>query len=390
MLKLKWYIVRCSNRYDHIVSCTAVEGQLYNEIISPNSLLEGQAAEVIRSLLRDADVDFDSTAYINPFSHWHSIELVTEIKGHMYDPPFEQLTIKQRLKLAFVAQYGFGHYGSTKLLDMFVAKIGVEPASDAVAQALCSGEGVMWREIYGIIRIYATSMAKGVRRATLELPKFIAATVSQGVNAHESDSMENFLREHCREDYTGLAGEYTTELVREALNHWLTALSIAGIDIRMFWEARCKLAKSDDTGVEFEAWDRERGFIGFQMLVYEYGPLLEDWRVDFSWKLNPRQIPEKAAGDFWEMLNHPERQMAGAWDDSWEDRSSDEHLWDILRRGKPSRNWIKSARQLSSERLELLLRWFDSACGMSGWVDDCLDCTEYCDSVEWFEGQRPY
>lgn len=358
-----------------------------------------QHCQVFRALLHDADVEFSAARCSHPLSHCVPAVVVTEIKRHMYDPPFEQLTMEQRLEIAIGGTHDITSYERRDSLDTLFAKIGAEPASNAVAHALCSGEVIMWHEMKGIIMIYASRIARGDRRAMLDLPRFIAAVTSQGLNVHESELMETFIqryynRLHRNIEYTTIESERSTELVLHALGHWLTALSTAGIDIKTFWEARCKLGNSD-TGLVFNNLDVERELVGFRVLVHEYGPFLEDWRVNFSWRACHWMVPETLAREFLEMLDHPERQMAGAWNHAW-DRTFDDELFDmqlacVRRRDKPSRHWIKRARQLSSGRLETILRWWgDSDCRKRGWEDDCLDCTEYCDSVEWFGARRPY
>lgn len=46
----------------------------------------------------------------------------------------------------------------------------------------------------------------------------------------------------------------------------------------------------------------------YRLIAVSYGPRLEDWKTYWS---NPF---DEWAGDFWEMLEHPEWRMPGAWD----------------------------------------------------------------------------
>ena len=51
----------------------------------------------------------------------------------------------------------------------------------------------------------------------------------------------------------------------------------------------------------------------FRVIGFDYGPCVDEWRL---WVSNPL---DEWAADFWDMIDHPERAIPGAWDDEREE-----------------------------------------------------------------------
>lgn len=95
------------------------------------------------------------------------------------------------------------------------------------------------------------------------------------------------------------------------------------LDLRLFWE--------EEMSVEHVFWVFDvyngRSFNCARIIILEYGARPEDWQVMTSWRLN-EDILEASAGDFFDMLEHPERGMPGFWDEDLDSRFCyDRYSW---------------------------------------------------------------
>lgn len=97
-----------------------------------------------------------------------------------------------------------------------------------------------------------------------------------------------------------LVRDYVSELMRLGID--MPTI----IDIERQVAARCEFREfmvpfsiKDPYGTD---WMRSR------IIAVTYGPQVEDWDVWFS---NPF---DEWAGEFWDMIDHPERAMPGAWE----------------------------------------------------------------------------
>ena len=86
-------------------------------------------------------------------------------------------------------------------------------------------------------------------------------------------------------------------IVNVGLRSWARALIRAGINLEGCGEYEAKQFRKHIS--EFED-----NCIGFS-----FGPKASDWHVWF------RHLGDEYAGDFWDMLEHPERAIPGAWND---------------------------------------------------------------------------
>ncbi|KAH8819423.1 hypothetical protein F5884DRAFT_11225 [Xylogone sp. PMI_703] len=102
-----------------------------------------------------------------------------------------------------------------------------------------------------------------------------------------------------------------------ALCKWLETLRESGINLEQYGKAQAQLYKSvgdlffklyvhiEDT---FD-WDEASSV---RLIAMEFGPNPEDWKL---WLSDPT---DQFAGEFWDMIESPERSMPGAWDEfSW-------------------------------------------------------------------------
>ena len=98
----------------------------------------------------------------------------------------------------------------------------------------------------------------------------------------------------------------------EALLTWLQTLQGFGIDLKRYGKTEHKLFYQESSSwrnLELLMPGRRGGVYLLRLIGLQVGPEPEDWKV---WISEPS---DKFAGDFWDMLEHPERTIPGAWDD---------------------------------------------------------------------------
>jgi hypothetical protein len=106
---------------------------------------------------------------------------------------------------------------------------------------------------------------------------------------------------------------------RLALLAWLKVLKNCGIDLETYGRKQALIFSREDA-----AWPgREillcqncglyyRLGLYLRLIGFEFGPNPEDWKFWFS------EPTDQLVGEFWDMVEHPERRMPGAWDEfSW-------------------------------------------------------------------------
>jgi hypothetical protein len=97
----------------------------------------------------------------------------------------------------------------------------------------------------------------------------------------------------------------------EALLAWLQTLQGFGIDLETYGKTERKLFYQESSSWRnLELHMPGRGEVcPLRLVGLQVGPKPEDWKV---WLSEPS---DEFAGDFWDMLEHPERTIPGAWDE---------------------------------------------------------------------------
>jgi hypothetical protein len=96
---------------------------------------------------------------------------------------------------------------------------------------------------------------------------------------------------------------------------WLKELHDSGVDLENYGREEKRILESQRVGREWvcSAYHRSGlwAWMGFEirLIGFSYGPEPEDWRFWFV------PVMEDYFTDFWEMIEHPERAMPGAWVD---------------------------------------------------------------------------
>lgn len=109
--------------------------------------------------------------------------------------------------------------------------------------------------------------------------------------------------------------------IRTAVVEWLNILRECGIDLRAYGrrEKQLKAKGKVDCDIYFAEDDLDRNIIlpyaGIRLIGFTYGPQPEDWSFFFT------PIWQDWFVEFWDMVDHPERAMPGAWD--WEQEQLD-------------------------------------------------------------------
>ena len=102
--------------------------------------------------------------------------------------------------------------------------------------------------------------------------------------------------------------------IQEGLNCYISELMLLGINMATIIDVERKVAAMHvEKGILRRGiWYRDQWC---RVMAITYGPKADDWRI---WLSNPR---DEWAGEFWDMIDHPERAMPGAWE---EDSSEDD------------------------------------------------------------------
>jgi hypothetical protein len=98
----------------------------------------------------------------------------------------------------------------------------------------------------------------------------------------------------------------------QALLTWLQTLQGFGIDLERYGKTEHKLFYQESSSwrnLELSMPGCRGGVYLLRLIGLQVGPEPEDWKV---WVSEPS---DEFAGDFWDMLEHPERTIPGAWDD---------------------------------------------------------------------------
>jgi hypothetical protein len=103
---------------------------------------------------------------------------------------------------------------------------------------------------------------------------------------------------------------------RLALLAWLRMLKNSGIDLEAYGRKEASILSRENAewlGREIPLGHLFRSYrLSLRLIGFEFGPNPEDWRFWFS------EPTDQLAGEFWDMMEHPERRMPGAWDEfSW-------------------------------------------------------------------------
>jgi hypothetical protein len=106
---------------------------------------------------------------------------------------------------------------------------------------------------------------------------------------------------------------------RSALLAWLEVLKSSGIDLEAYGQKEASILSREDAewpGREILLCQYCDGYyrvgLYLRLIAFEFGPNPKDWKFWFS------EPTDELVGQFWDMVEHPERQMPGAWDEfSW-------------------------------------------------------------------------
>jgi len=97
---------------------------------------------------------------------------------------------------------------------------------------------------------------------------------------------------------------------------WLKQLQLSGVDLLDYGREEMSLHLENELKREFEyaTWKKEQVKVikRERLISFTYGPEPEDWDFWFA------PIMDKSFAQFWEMIEHPERKVPGAWDDRYD------------------------------------------------------------------------
>ena len=184
----------------------------------------------------------------------------------------------------------------------------------------CDGETLLHKAAYNLG--YMTYLSSGLQDAKFDdLMGIICDLVKGGSDTHALTIhgrtpvlkiLDGFL---CFDAWDKNIQNFT-----RSLRFWLKQLQLSGIDLNEYGRREKAVLQSPDylmggpvfwgVGVEGKR-GRNGTYTKFRMISFTYGPEPDDWVFFFE------PVMEDWFLEFWDMLDHPERAMPGAWEDSW-------------------------------------------------------------------------
>jgi len=107
------------------------------------------------------------------------------------------------------------------------------------------------------------------------------------------------------------------------LGKWLKQLKDSGVDLVTYGEEEQRVLGSPAVNAEYVCYEwlqRREIYVArkLRLVGFTYGPEPDDWKFWFV------PVMDKSFIHFWEMVDHPERAMPGAWE---EEPSDDDEYW---------------------------------------------------------------
>lgn len=108
-------------------------------------------------------------------------------------------------------------------------------------------------------------------------------------------------------------GRWTVErfvnAAQEGLKHYISELVLSGIDMATVIDIERKvLARRGEESAPRKIFNYGL-YRWYKFIAINYGPKVDDW---YLWLSNPL---DEWAGEFWDMIDHPERTIPGAWEE---------------------------------------------------------------------------
>lgn len=155
----------------------------------------------------------------------------------------------------------------------------------------------------------ARGLKKGIKEARLFL-KDMHMTNSLINTLPEADPLRLFI--HC---YVGQKVRHSCSrrwrdekhmnAAQEGLNLYISEMMLLGINMATVIDIERKvLARQEEESVTRGIWNDGKPY---KIIAIDYGPKADDW---YLWLSNPL---DEWAGEFWDMVDHPERAVPGAW-----------------------------------------------------------------------------
>ena len=123
----------------------------------------------------------------------------------------------------------------------------------------------------------------------------------------DTASLNYFIYEEC-------SNRTSNTLLSMPLRTWLEQLKGSGVDLVKYGkEEKCVLERAAYAIREFGYWEAEKKKQGYEvrsklrLISFTYGPEPGDWKFWFA------PVMKDYFMDFWDMIDHPERAIPGAW-----------------------------------------------------------------------------
>ena len=123
----------------------------------------------------------------------------------------------------------------------------------------------------------------------------------------EADDLQRFVHSYAQERRIGhqLQGLQHTSAAQEALKHYIREMTLLGIDITTIIDIERKVHARHKMESSLRAiWSDH---LPYEIIAVDCGLQANDWHL---WLSNPR---DEWAGEFWDMIDYPERAIPGAW-----------------------------------------------------------------------------
>ncbi|CAG8978841.1 hypothetical protein HYALB_00008496 [Hymenoscyphus albidus] len=105
--------------------------------------------------------------------------------------------------------------------------------------------------------------------------------------------------------FTGWNKRVKTSRIKNLVRYWLRALQDSGVDLHEYGRRKKEISNGGSSlNVHWHAHQGKR----YRLMSFTFGPAPEDWELFYTEDNISTEVLE-----FWDMVDHPERALSGAW-----------------------------------------------------------------------------
>ncbi|TGO53322.1 hypothetical protein BOTNAR_0298g00060 [Botryotinia narcissicola] len=164
-------------------------------------------------------------------------------------------------------------------------------------------------------RIGKAELKSGGRFSTTKLSKsieFLERLVAAGSEIYRGDLLFPLMGKVYWSSFHDILQSWICPV---SVRIWLEIIHESGIDLLRYGEVEhAKFMESTEAYDIVVHFEKARTTRRAHLISFVYGPVIDDWKFWYSWDEPYRNYYGKFR-DFWELVDHPERGMPGAWEE---------------------------------------------------------------------------